>query len=210
MPLTRWKNTKTTSAGKEPKVSILPNGLFIFNKATRETFNIPQDRNFVHLYQDKDSGLVVFEFVVNTTDEMPIKLHFNRTGMYFSARGFLNQLGHPMIKTTQFAITKHKSGGLMIYLGDNQPTQKKQLRRPMLNLKKMGIPVGAKLFYARDKSVVVKVISEHKVEYKDRIYSLSALSKTLLGRPYNTAPCKHWIYRGKKLSDIYNKTYPLH
>lgn len=208
MALKKWQPTENRTHNTTPQVSILPNGLFIFNKATRASFNIPDTRRFVHLYYDNEKNQVAFEFVDNTTDINPVRLHFNKTGMSFSAKQFLGVLDTKIEQTTQFSVQQYKSDGLTIYL--KQPTQQtnKTFRRPVLNFQKMGIPNGAKLVYAHDTSKVARVVSEHTVEFDGKIYSLSVLTKKLRQLSYYVAPCKHWTYKGKKLSDIYDDTYP--
>ena len=208
MALTKWQPSENRKHNTDPRVSILPNGLFIFNKATRTTFNIPNTRRFVHLYYDNEKNQVVFEFVDNTTDANPVKLHFNKTGLSFSARQFLSVLNTKIEQTTQFPVKQYKSDMLTVYLSENTQQANKIFRRPVLNFQKMGIPNGAKLTYAHDTSKVARVVSEHTVEFEGNIYALSVLTKKLKKLSYYVAPCNHWIYKGKKWSDIYDATYP--
>ena len=83
--------------------------------------------------------------------------------------------------------------------------QKKQhLRKPPVNFEKCGIPKGAKLVFAEDESVVVTVVSDRKVQYKDEITSLSAVSDSIKGYP--TAGPSYFKYNGKYVSDIAKET----
>lgn len=207
MPLTRWENVKTKSASNEPKVSILPNGLFLFNKASKDTFKIPETCKYVQLYYDEDTQQVVFEFVSNTTDAVPVKLHFSKTGMHFSARGFLKLFKTKIEETTQFVVKKYKANSLMIYLDKKQHKSQRPTRRPVLNFEEMGIPVGANLVYVKNKNITARVVSYNRVEFNGGIYALSALTKNLKNLSYYLAPCDFWMYQDKKLSTIYDKIY---
>jgi hypothetical protein len=55
--------------------------------------------------------------------------------------------------------------------------------------------------------IVAKIISEKLVEYEDKQYSLTALSKKLLHWQTDRQPAPYWLYNGKSLSDIYNDKY---
>lgn len=84
-------------------------------------------------------------------------------------------------------------------------TSKKQtIHKPPVNFAKCGIPIGAELVYIEDPSVVVKVVSERKVEYKNEITSLSAISNSFKG--YSTPGPQYFTYNGKKISDIAEET----
>ena len=85
----------------------------------------------------------------------------------------------------------------------------KQFHRPMLDFKEMGISVGDELLYEKDPTIKVTVISNKKINFEGKEYSLSALTKKIRKLPYYVAPYKYWSYKGKNLDDIYNETYPL-
>ena len=85
----------------------------------------------------------------------------------------------------------------------------KQFHRPMLDFKEMGISVGDELLYEKDPTIRVTVISNKKINFEGKEYSLSALTKKIRKLPYYVAPCKYWSYKGKNLDNIYNETYPL-
>lgn len=85
------------------------------------------------------------------------------------------------------------------------PESKKQIvRRPPVNFKECGIPVGAELIYIEDPTVVAKVVGERKVEYNNEITSLSAISHRLKG--YSSPGPAFFTYNGKKVSDIAEET----
>jgi hypothetical protein len=79
-------------------------------------------------------------------------------------------------------------------------------RRPNMNFVQMGIPVGATLLY-KDGAVQVTVVDEKHVNYKDRVCSLTAATKDIMGLDYSVQPAPHWTYEGKTLKKIYDETY---
>lgn len=84
----------------------------------------------------------------------------------------------------------------------------KRKMRPPLNFKDMGIPFGTRLVFAKgDEPVYAEVANERKVIYQGKEYSLTALTRELLGLDYNVQPTNYWLYNGKNLQEIYNETY---
>ena len=82
--------------------------------------------------------------------------------------------------------------------------KKQKVRRPPVNFAKCNIPVGAELVFIDDPSVVVTVVNERKVQYKNEITSLSAISDSIKG--YSTPGPSFFTYNGKKVSDIAEET----
>lgn len=82
--------------------------------------------------------------------------------------------------------------------------KKQTVRKPPVNFAKCGIPIGAKLIFIEDPSVVATVVSERKVEYNSEITSLSAISDAIKG--YSTPGPSMFTYNGKKVSDIARET----
>lgn len=83
-------------------------------------------------------------------------------------------------------------------------SKKQNVKKPPVNFTKCGIPIGAKLVYIEDPSIVVEVVSERKVLYKDEITSLSAISDSIKG--YSTAGPQFFTFNGKTVSDIAKET----
>lgn len=81
-------------------------------------------------------------------------------------------------------------------------TQK--VKRPAINFAKCNIPIGAELVYIEDPSIKVTVVSEHKVQYKDELTSLSAIGKELKG--YSVSGPTLFTYNGKVVTDIVEET----
>jgi len=79
-------------------------------------------------------------------------------------------------------------------------------KRPKLNFKEMQIPIDEKIFSASNEDFCI-IHSKNKVSYKDEIMSLTKATRLSLDNNYNVAPCPHWNYRGKNLSEIYDETY---
>ena len=69
---------------------------------------------------------------------------------------------------------------------------------------KCNIPVGAELVFSDDPSVVAVVVDERKVQYKDEITSLSAISDRIKG--YSTSGPSLFTYKGKTISQIAEET----
>ncbi|GHT85322.1 hypothetical protein FACS1894137_09460 [Spirochaetia bacterium] len=85
----------------------------------------------------------------------------------------------------------------------------KRQRRPPLNFQEMGIPVGSKLvfLYNDDKTIESTVISEKKVEFNGNEYSLTRLTRELLGVEHDVQPTRYWSYLGRVLREYYDSTY---
>ena len=82
-------------------------------------------------------------------------------------------------------------------------------RRPPLNFTEMGIPIGARLVFAKDESVEVFVSSDKKIKEADsnEEKSLTKMTREILQTNYDVQPTRHWSYEGKSLNDYYNETY---
>ncbi len=80
------------------------------------------------------------------------------------------------------------------------PLQSQKKKRPPVNFAKCNIPVGAELVFIEDASVIAIVVDERKVQYKDEITSLSAISDAIKG--YSTAGPSYFTYNGKTVAQI--------
>ncbi len=83
-------------------------------------------------------------------------------------------------------------------------SKKQHTKKPAVNFEKCGIPIGAKLVYIDDSSVVATVVSDRKVQYKDEITSLSAITNSIRGGK-NAGP-QYFTYKGKRVCDIARET----
>ena len=82
--------------------------------------------------------------------------------------------------------------------------KKQKVKKPPVNFFKCGIPEGAELVFIEDPSVVVTVVGERKVLYKDEITSLSAVSDSIKGG--STQGPRYFTYNGKTVSQIAHET----
>ena len=86
----------------------------------------------------------------------------------------------------------------------------KQLRnrRPPPNFEEMGIPVGSVLEPTTGEETAI-VVDNRKVRFRDQEMSLTGATQLREDLPYAVRPGAYWLYNGRKVSDIYNETYPL-
>ena len=85
----------------------------------------------------------------------------------------------------------------------------KSTRRPPLNYKEMGIEIGSKLIYTKDSSIEVVVSNDRQVIYNGNEFSLTAVTKQLLGADRPIQPTPYWTYDGRNLREIYDETYSI-
>lgn len=85
----------------------------------------------------------------------------------------------------------------------------KSTRRPPLNYREMGIPVGAKLFFANDQSISAIVCGDRRIMFQEVECSLTHATKQILGITHHVPPTPYWIYDNRNLQDIYNETYVM-
>ena len=77
-------------------------------------------------------------------------------------------------------------------------------KRINLTFRLINIPVGAKLVFAKDNSIICKTFDdENKVEYDGNIYTISGLASKLLG--FSAQGGLYFMYKGKLLTDIRKK-----
>ena len=79
-----------------------------------------------------------------------------------------------------------------------------------MNFIEMGMGIGEILTFERDQ-IECSIYSPNRVKYIDEIYSLTGLTKKLLGdgTRRRRRGTKWWFYKGKNLVDIYNETYSM-
>jgi hypothetical protein len=80
-------------------------------------------------------------------------------------------------------------------------------RRPNLNFTEMQIPIGSDLVSTVNQSIA-RVIGPKKVMFDGAEMSLTAATRAALGSEYSVAPAPYWTFNGRKLSYIYEETYP--
>ena len=81
-------------------------------------------------------------------------------------------------------------------------------RRQRFNFQEMGIEIGEILnSNYNDESCLV--LDHRNVKFRDEKMSLSKATRMKLDNSYIVAPGGYWIFKGRKLREIYNETYPL-
>ena len=97
-----------------------------------------------------------------------------------------------------------------ISVAEREASDNYKKKRPPLNFKEMGIPIGAKLVMSYgDISAEVYVSSDRKVkaEGSDEEKYLSQITREILELERNIQPTRYWSYEGKSLNAYYNETY---
>ncbi len=95
-------------------------------------------------------------------------------------------------------------GNFITYEG-NAPKAKK--RRPNLNFYQMGLIDGDVLTFVSDENIHATIVSENKVEYNSKEYSLTKLTQELKGLDHAIQPTGEWRLEDQNLLDLYNETY---
>ena len=89
------------------------------------------------------------------------------------------------------------------------PESSKAVRKPNMNFFEMGIPEGAELIFVKEKEAELvsvgqgehqcEVIDERKVRFEGSEYSLTPLTKKLIGK--HRRPAAYWHYKGRKTGE---------
>ena len=91
---------------------------------------------------------------------------------------------------------------------EKEDVRKFKRRRPNLNFKTMRIPDGSELVSTNDDHEKATVIGEKKVSFRGEEMSLTVATRMALKLDYAVAPCGHWTFEGRNLSDIYREVFP--
>lgn len=75
-------------------------------------------------------------------------------------------------------------------------------RKAPFSFVRCGIPAGTEITLSGHPEVVAAVKDDRQIEYQGGIYSLSSLAQKILQTRYPLQGPVHWLYQGKKLSDI--------
>ena len=81
-------------------------------------------------------------------------------------------------------------------------------RRPNFDFLDMGIPLGSTLNSVHDEEICT-VTENNKVLFRDEQQLLTAATQFKLERDYAVQPITHWTFEGRRLSEIYEETYPM-
>lgn len=118
-----------------------------------------------------------------------------------------------------FVMTPDDAYGLLEAIatisGSNEKLRKKdtalpddsvtRTHKPPVNFVKCGIPIGAKLVYVEDPSIVAVVASERKVQYQNELTSLSAIARQIKNVKAIQGP-SYFTYNGELVCDIARRT----
>lgn len=80
-------------------------------------------------------------------------------------------------------------------------------KRPPIDYMEMGLEIGNEL-QACDYEETCQIVSNKKVLFRGEEISLTRATKIILNNEYNVAPGPHWEFKGRRVRDIYNETYP--
>lgn len=80
-------------------------------------------------------------------------------------------------------------------------------RGPNLTFDALGIPKGAKLKFPSADAEATVVDGKNKVQYDGQEYTLTPLTRKLLGVNYPPRPAPYWEYNGESLKDMYNDVH---
>ena len=75
-------------------------------------------------------------------------------------------------------------------------------RKAPFSFARCGIPAGTEIVLSGHPEVVATVKDDRQIEYQGEVYSLSSLAQKILQTRYPLQGPVHWLYQGKKLSDI--------
>ena len=81
-------------------------------------------------------------------------------------------------------------------------------KRPRLNFYEMGLCNGDILNWKDDTSITIVVYSGRTVLFNNKELFLSEVTRNIKKCKSHVSPCPYWLYKGKRLSDIYDETYP--
>lgn len=85
-------------------------------------------------------------------------------------------------------------------LSEKKP--EKKTHKPPFKFSEYGIPVGAKIVFYKDNSVVATVVDDRHIEYKGQTTAMTPLAKKLLDTKKPVQGTAYFTYKGKKLTDI--------
>lgn len=98
--------------------------------------------------------------------------------------------------------------GFIVRTIDNTNRTKYSKKRPAMDFIEMGLKLGQTLIFKKDNNIRCTIASNRTINYKGEETSLTKLTTQLLGLKQAVQPSPYWLVNEKKLSDIYNDTYP--
>jgi hypothetical protein len=80
-------------------------------------------------------------------------------------------------------------------------------KRPNMDFIEMGLQKEDLLYFVDDESITVEIYDNKKIKYKDKITSLTKVTKEIMNLDYAIQPSPKWKYNGRLLKDIYEEMY---
>ena len=74
-------------------------------------------------------------------------------------------------------------------------------KRAKFDFARYKIPVGSMIAYSRDNSIKAKVLENNRIEFKEKITSLSESARELLGYKQSVAGTLYWMYEDETLDE---------
>ena len=92
----------------------------------------------------------------------------------------------------------------------DKPLKEQQYKLSKFVFSKVGIPIGARLTFYRDKAITCKVVGDREIEFEGELYSLTAAARKVLlkkdgpNRPFATGftGTNYWCYQDERLSSL--------
>ena len=93
---------------------------------------------------------------------------------------------------------------------EDKPLKEQQYKLSKFVFSKVGIPIGARLTFYRDKAITCKVVGDREIEFEGELYSLTAAARKVLlrkdgpNRPFATGftGTNYWCYQDERLSSL--------
>lgn len=94
---------------------------------------------------------------------------------------------------------------------DRAATARMKKRRPNMNFLEIGLKIGDSITFIpsldHEEPITAEVHSSSEVVYHGEAYSLTGVTKLLLGLTYNVQPSPYWTSEKGRLIDLYEETY---
>lgn len=102
-----------TGRGYTPKISIWTRGQIGFNQGAVERFKL-RDFNYALLYFDKDEKKIGVQFTNDATEEGANKVVKGKTGIFISAKAFLDYYDITHSKTKRYNVNYDTENGMYV------------------------------------------------------------------------------------------------
>lgn len=104
----------------------------------------------------------------------------------------------------EMAVIHEREDKLKLYKNDEIDKEESHKRGEPFSFTKCQIPVGSKIVYINDESVVATVIDDRKIEYQGEIMYMTTLAKKLTEKSVIRGP-ECFKYNDTLLTELYNR-----